>query len=101
MAISRQSLLDLAFFEVDVLAHDGVVLLQRQLFGHGAGVLLGHVEEAGIRRGVEADLDGGWLGHVSKPSGQGPKGAPKLERGTYAWRLVSQRGLCHDVCDDK
>src|SRR5690242_10717727 len=56
-------LLDLAFLELDMLAHDRIVLLQHQLFRLGARVLLGHVEEAGVGRRVEADLDGGRLGH--------------------------------------
>src|SRR5690606_22613100 len=64
-AIKR--LLDLAFLEFDVLLHDRVVLTNDHLLGHGAGVLLGDVEEAGVRRGVEADLDGSRFGHRELP----------------------------------
>src|SRR5579872_4627089 len=56
-------LLDLGFAEFDMLAHDRVVLLHDHLLGHGAGILLGHVEVAGVRRRIQADLDGSWLGH--------------------------------------
>src|SRR5262249_17039200 len=58
-----EGLLDLAFAEFDVLARDRIVLLQHELVGLGAGVLLGDVEEAGVRRRVQADLDGGGLRH--------------------------------------
>src|SRR5260370_20219205 len=61
---SAENLLDLGFFEFDVLARDRVVLLLDQLVGHGARILLGNVIEAGIRRGNELDLDGDRFGHV-------------------------------------
>src|SRR5579884_2076925 len=57
-------LLDLRFAEDDVLPRDGVVLLQLQLPGLGAGVLLGHIEVAGVRGGHELDLNGVGLGHA-------------------------------------
>jgi hypothetical protein len=56
-------LLDLAFAEFDVLPGDRIVLLQHHLFGLRARVLLCNVEEAGIRRTDELDLDGGGLRH--------------------------------------
>src|SRR5687768_8450354 len=56
-------LLDLAFLELDVLAHDRVVFLDDHLLGHRTGVLLGDVEEAGVGGRVQADLDGSRLGH--------------------------------------
>jgi hypothetical protein len=40
-----------------------IVLLDDHLFGHRTGVLLGHVEVAGARSRVQADLDGGGLCH--------------------------------------
>src|SRR5690348_7227710 len=43
-------LLDLGFLELDVLARDRVVLLLRQLVGHGPAVLLGDVEIASVGR---------------------------------------------------
>lgn len=58
-------LFDLAFLEFDMLAHDGVILVHDQLFGLGAGILLGDIEEAGIRGRVHADLDLCWLSHGS------------------------------------
>src|ERR1700722_17466855 len=70
-----ERLLDLAFAELDVLAHDGIVLLQHHLFGLGAGVLLGDIEEAGVRRRVQADLDGSRFGHGVAPSAGQPSDA--------------------------
>src|SRR5438876_8964500 len=61
---SEERLLDLGLLELDVLARDRVVLLLDQLVGHGTGILLGDVIEAGIRRGNELDLDGDRFGHV-------------------------------------
>ena len=46
-----------------MLALDGVVLLDRHLFGHGAGVLLGHIEVPGASRRVQTDLDRRRFGH--------------------------------------
>ena len=57
-AASRGGLLDLVFFELDVLASDWVVLLEHQLFGARARVLLGDVEEAGAGGAQELDLGG-------------------------------------------
>src|ERR1700733_14726694 len=53
-----------------MLAYDRVVFTHDHLLGHGAGVLLGDVEEAGVRRRVQADLDGGGLGHGQKSCGR-------------------------------
>src|SRR5690606_678585 len=64
----RARLLDLGFLEFDVLANDRIVLLECQLFSLGTGVLLGHVEKAGVGRRDELDLDGGGLGHFGSPS---------------------------------
>lgn len=57
-------LLDLTFFVIHVLAHDRVVLFHNHFFGHCTSVFLGHVKVAGIRSGIQADLDSGWLRHV-------------------------------------
>src|SRR5581483_10592195 len=76
-------LLDLSFAELDVLAGDRIVLLQHELVGLGPGVLLGHVEVAGVRRGVQADLDGGGLRHGrpwAGPGGQAAGGCSKERR---------------------
>src|SRR3954470_22216455 len=61
-------LLDLGFLEVDVLAHDRVVLLEAQLLGLGARVLLRHIEEARVCGADELDLDGCRLGHRRVPN---------------------------------
>jgi hypothetical protein len=53
----RAILLDLGFLELDVLAHDRIVLLEAQLLGLGARILLRHVVEAGVGRRDELDLD--------------------------------------------
>src|ERR1700722_16346496 len=83
------ALLNLGFAEFDVLAHDRVVLLDHHLLGHGAGVLLGHVEVAGVRRGVEANLDGSWLGHGALTGWAGAR--PEIgRRGQYESRPRSQ-----------
>ena len=58
-------LLDLGFLELNVLAGNRVVFLERQLFRLGAGVLLGHVEIARVRGGQKLDLDHRGLGHFS------------------------------------
>src|SRR5215217_6787830 len=57
------TLLDLGLAELDVLLGDRVVLLLRELVGHGARVLLGHVIVAGVGARHELDLDGDGLGH--------------------------------------
>jgi hypothetical protein len=57
------NLLDLRFLELDVLARDGIVLLERQLIGFRPGVLFGDVEEASVSGRQELDFDGCGLGH--------------------------------------
>ncbi len=64
---NNKILLDLGFLEVDMLAHDGVILLEGQLFGLRASVLGRHVEETGVGSRQELDLDIGGLGHGSDP----------------------------------
>src|SRR5271165_1946692 len=53
---SCEALLDLGFLERDVLAHDRIVLVQLELAGRGAGVLLRYIEVPGVRGGHELDL---------------------------------------------
>src|SRR5271168_3621660 len=60
--------LDLGFLELDVLARDRVVFREHELLRLGAGVLLGHVEIAGVGRRKQLDLERGGLGH-GVPSG--------------------------------
>src|SRR5690606_19552730 len=64
---ANQALLDLGFLEFDMLARDRIVLLQRQLLGLGARVLLGDVVVAGVGSAHQLDLQGGRLGHNSHP----------------------------------
>src|SRR6202167_4322655 len=61
-AIAASSL-DLGFLELDVLARDRIVFLEYELLRLGAGVLLGHVEIAGVGRRKQLDLERGGLGH--------------------------------------
>ena len=61
MGLSR--LLDLGFLELDVLADTRIVLAERELLGLRTGVLLRHIEEAGVSRADEANFDGGRLCH--------------------------------------
>ncbi len=54
--------LDLGFLELDMLAHDGIVLSGRSSSRWcWRGILLGHIEEAGVSRADQSDLYGGWL----------------------------------------
>ena len=55
--------LDLGCLELDVLARDGVVLLEAQLVGAGARVLLCNVEVAGAGSLKQLDFLCDWLCH--------------------------------------
>src|SRR3546814_12779819 len=72
-----------------MLAHDRVIFAERQLLGLGARVLLGHIEEAGVSRADELDLDGGRLGHCPRPSNTE---MPKTKKA--ASPPLALRGLC-------
>src|SRR6202046_943389 len=74
-------LLDLRFLELDVLARDRIIFLERKLVGLGAGVLLGDVEIAGVGGREQLDLERGGLGHggASLKRGGAPD-APKKAR---------------------
>src|SRR3546814_13246444 len=63
----RPGSLHLRFLEDDVLARHRVVLPHLQFLGHGARVLLGHVEIAGVRGAHHLDQLRGWLRHVGCP----------------------------------
>src|SRR6056297_1184572 len=65
------SLLDLAFLVLHMLARDGVKLADAHLLRHRPGVFLGHVEVAGPRGGIQADLDCGGFRHGSSPAPPG------------------------------
>ncbi len=66
-----QILLDLAFFVLDVLAYNWVVLTADHFLGHGTSVLLSNVEVASARCRVQADFDRGWLRHGYSPDRAG------------------------------
>src|SRR3546814_1844692 len=72
-----------------MLAHDRVIFAERQLLGLGARVLLGHIEEAGVSRADELDLDGGRLGHCPRPSNTE---MPKTKKAVSP--PLAMRGLC-------
>ena len=59
----RHSLLDLGFFELDMLAHDGVIFAESQLFRLIARVFLGDIEKAGVSGAEQFDFYSGWLRH--------------------------------------
>src|SRR5689334_7949551 len=66
-ALRRLASFDLRFLELDVLARTRVVLLEAQLLGLGARILLGHVKEARVRGADELDLDRCRLRHWKNP----------------------------------
>ena len=60
---SKPVLLDLRLFELDVLAHHRVILLEDDLFRRRAGVLLGDVEETRAGGRQQLNLLGDRLSH--------------------------------------
>ena len=70
---SGQILLDLAFFVLNVLTRNWVILTCDHLFSHCTCVLFGHIEVACARGRVQTDFDRGWLRHVSSPSARVPR----------------------------
>src|SRR5688572_5221297 len=61
----RPKLFNLRFLEGDVLARHRIVLLELELLGRGARILLGHVVVAGVRRTHQLDQDRVGLRHFS------------------------------------
>ncbi len=57
-------LLDLGFFELDVLAHDRIIFVKLKLGGLRTRVLLGHVEVTRVRGGNQLDLNDVRFCHV-------------------------------------
>src|SRR6185437_3142622 len=78
------ALLDLAFFEDDMLARDRIILLELELFGLGARVFLRDVEVTRIGRAHELDLDCIALCHRTA--------FPRLWRRLVGRRAVSRYG---------
>lgn len=62
-ARAKIKLLDLGFLEIDVLTHDRVVLLERDLLGRRARILLGDIEEARACRAQKFYLLRYWFRH--------------------------------------
>lgn len=68
-----------------MLARNRIILAEFQLFGGGFRILLGYVEETGIRRALQFDGDSAWLRHGlaafqkqrSKSSANGRADAPR------------------------
>ena len=58
-----ETLLDFAFFELDVFASNRVIFLHHHFLGDVARILLRHVEKACACSRVEANLDGWRLSH--------------------------------------
>ena len=77
-----QILLDLGFLELDVLLHDGIVLLEGELLGLGASVLLRDIEIARVSGRQELDLDHCGLGHSLQSLNGGRRG---LRQKWCAW----------------
>lgn len=82
-------LLDLGFPELDMLARNRIVLLEYELVGHRAGVLLRNVKDACISGADELDLDHGGLCHrITSYDAKAPR--VNLKAATYASRASSQ-----------
>lgn len=64
---SDGDLLNFRFLEEDVLTGNRVVFTELELFRVIARVLLGDVEEAGVRSADQLNQNGGWFGHFSNP----------------------------------
>ena len=41
----ERDLLNLVLFELDMLAHNGIIFFNDHFLGHGAGIFLGHIVE--------------------------------------------------------
>jgi hypothetical protein len=57
------SLLNLGFFEFNMLAHDGVVFAEAHFFCGIARVFLSYIEKASVSSAEQFDFDSGWLRH--------------------------------------
>ncbi len=84
---SRDSLLDLGFFELDVLANDGIILPESQLFRLVTGIFLSDIKKSGVSGAEQFDLYSGWLRHdtflqaIDKIKG-GSAAPPQTPRGS-------------------
>jgi hypothetical protein len=64
-------LFNLGFFEYDVLADDGIELLELELAGFGPRILFRDVVEAGVGAAYQLYQDGIRLGHEMGPASLG------------------------------
>jgi hypothetical protein len=83
-------LLNLGFFELDMLAHDGVVFAEGHFFRGIARVFLGYIEKASVSRAEQFDFDSGWLRHnpfllFESKMMQGRPSAPVNARPMRVW----------------
>ena len=62
----KPRLLNLGFLELDVLAHDRVILAELELFSGLTRILFRHVKKAGASGAEQLDEDGGGLSHFKK-----------------------------------
>ena len=77
-----------------MLAHDGIIFFERQLFGLRAWIFLGDIEKASVRRAGELDLDGSWLSHL--PETLYVKMESRLLRGSRG--LLGYGGIMSSAC---
>src|SRR5580700_11859088 len=79
-----------------MLARDGVILLERQLLGLGARVLLCDIEIAGVGGREQLDLERGGLGHgeasfTRRRVGRAKKAPRGIARPLLAGKIVTSR----------
>jgi hypothetical protein len=58
-----KGLFNLGFLELDMLAHNGVIFPEDQLFRLVPWVFLCNIEKAGVSGAEQFDLNCGWLRH--------------------------------------
>lgn len=85
-----KELLDLCFFEFDVLTNDWIVFRLGHLFRHRAAVLLGYIEETGVRARQKLDLDRGCFRHGVPAFNKKRAVATGLVHGEF-WRETTNR----------
>jgi hypothetical protein len=64
----QAQLFDFGFFELDMLAHDGVIFAHHHFFGDIARVLFRHIEKARIGGADKPNFNRGWFRHGMRPS---------------------------------
>ncbi len=82
----ENQLLDFGFLEFNMLAHNRVILHERELLGFGARIFLGHIEKACIGSRCQLYLDYVTFSHNSLRMSVGadrPQKAGKVKRTAY------------------